>query len=90
MAARAPAPFLNPGQMHPMSDIDVSVIIPFWKRPDFLFEGIESILAQTYTGKVEIIVVDDGSPEDISVSLPQRFPTVPGETEFIPLPARRP
>ena len=62
--------------MHPMSDIDVSVIIPFWKRPDFLFEGIESILAQTYTGKVEIIVVDDGSPEDISVSLPQRFPTV--------------
>ena len=42
----------------------VSVIIPFYSRADWLDEAIESVINQTH--KVdEIIVVDDGSPENV-------------------------
>ncbi len=49
----------------------VSVIIPFYSRLDWLFEAIESVLGQTYTN-IEIIVVNDGSEEDLSSFL-QRY-----------------
>lgn len=43
----------------------VSVIIPFYSREDWLFEAVESALNQTYSN-IEIIVINDGSNEDIS------------------------
>ncbi len=43
----------------------VSVIIPFYSRLDWLYEAIESVLAQTYPIH-EIILVNDGSKEDVT------------------------
>jgi glycosyltransferase involved in cell wall biosynthesis len=43
----------------------VSIIIPCYKQASYLPEAIESALAQTYPA-VEVIVVDDGSPDDTS------------------------
>lgn len=43
----------------------VSVVIPFYSHVEWLYEAIESVLSQTYTN-YEIIVVNDGSKEDLS------------------------
>jgi glycosyltransferase involved in cell wall biosynthesis len=43
----------------------VSVIIPFYNGLGIIKRAIDSIIKQTYT-KYEIIIVDDGSSEDIS------------------------
>lgn len=42
----------------------VSVIIPFYNGVEWLFEAVQSVLDQTYKN-FEIIVVNDGSPENI-------------------------
>lgn len=42
----------------------VSVIIPFYNGADWLCEAVQSVLDQTYKN-FEIIVVNDGSPENI-------------------------
>lgn len=47
-----------------MENKKVSVIIPFYNGVEWLGEAVQSILDQTYKN-VEIIVVNDGSPEDI-------------------------
>src|SRR5690554_2836035 len=43
----------------------VSVIIPFYNGVEWLCEAVQSVLDQTYKN-FEIIVVNDGSPEDVS------------------------
>lgn len=41
----------------------ISVIIPVFKRPDYLHQALDSVLAQTYP-RLEIIIVDDGSGDE--------------------------
>lgn len=41
----------------------ISVVIPCWNQAEYLTEAIESVLTQTYKPH-EIIVVNDGSPDD--------------------------
>lgn len=48
-----------------MTEKKVSVIIPFYNGVEWLGEAVQSILDQTYKN-TEIIVVNDGSPEDIT------------------------
>ena len=52
----------------------VSVIIPCYKQAGFLRDAIESVLAQTYP-YIEVIVIDDGSPDDTS-DVASRYPRV--------------
>lgn len=48
-----------------MDDILVTVIIPFYNRISYTIEAIKSVLAQSHKN-LEIILVNDGSEEDIS------------------------
>ena len=52
----------------------VSIVIPCYAQAHFLSEAIESVLAQTHP-KTEIIVVDDGSPDN-AAEVVARYPGV--------------
>lgn len=51
-----------------MIDKMVSVIIPFYRNVKWLAEAVDSVLNQTFRD-FEIIIVNDGSPEDMSYFL---------------------
>ena len=54
-ADSAPLPLFAPS---------VSVIVPAFREENVVVRTVESLLAQHYPGALEVIVVDDGSPDD--------------------------
>jgi glycosyltransferase involved in cell wall biosynthesis len=58
-----------------MSESLITVIIPCYKQAHLLGEAIESVLEQQTSGQVEVIVVDDGSPDNTS-EVAARYATV--------------
>jgi hypothetical protein len=52
----------------------VTVVIPCFRQAHFLPEAIESVLAQEH-GEVEVVVVDDGSPDNVG-EVAARYPGV--------------
>lgn len=53
----------------------VSVIIPTYNRTDFLKMTLDSVINQTYKS-IEIIVVDDGSPNNVTEELCKQYKNV--------------
>lgn len=42
----------------------ISVIVPVYKVEEYLAECVESLINQSYKGEYEIVLVDDGSPDN--------------------------
>src|SRR5215467_4652924 len=62
-AVRSLNPLSATYQVNAASQMRFSVIIPTFKRAQLLGDAIRAALAQTHTNR-EILVVDDGSPDD--------------------------
>ena len=74
----------------------VSVIIPFYNGKEWLMEAVDSVLRQSYKN-TEIIVVNDGSQEDLTefqqayrgkIEYYQRNIRAPARQEISALPRR--
>ena len=60
----------------------VTVIIPSHGHADYVGEAIESVWAQTHAD-VELIVIDDGSPDDSVERIEQRLDGGRAGTTFL-------
>jgi len=54
----------------------VSVVVTVHDRDAYLPEALDSVLAQTWPGEVELLVVDDGSAQPVEPRFAARFPSV--------------
>lgn len=59
-----------------MSYPTVSVVVPVYKGAETIGRCLESIYAQTYPGISEVIVVDDGSPDNVAEVVARDYPQV--------------
>ena len=75
----------DPDVVGPMVPGLVSIVIPCYRGTPFLAEAIESCLGQTYSD-IEIIVVDDASPDDCS-EIAERYARQDGRLRVIRRPA---
>jgi glycosyltransferase involved in cell wall biosynthesis len=64
-----------------------TVVIPTYGRPDFLTEAVASVLAQSF-GDFECIVVDDASPDPVTLPRDERLCLVRRESNGGPPAAR--
>jgi len=71
---RLPIASLGVGIRPPPDEETVTAIIPCFRQAHFLPDAIESVLAQEH-GPVEVIVVDDGSPDNVG-EVASRYPGV--------------
>jgi glycosyltransferase involved in cell wall biosynthesis len=62
-----------------MSDFLVSVVIPMYNARDTIVSSLNSIYSQTYKGRVEVIVVDDGSTDGSEKVVENFFSTMQRE-----------
>lgn len=56
--------------------IDVSVIIVNWNTRQLLLDCIQSLIDTTFSKKLEIIVVDNGSTDDSVIAVKEKYPQV--------------
>ncbi len=65
MTANTPSMQKVSGRIMPTepSGFEVAVVVTTCNRPDYLPQTLDSVLSQRYDGKVEIVVVDDGSKD---------------------------
>jgi glycosyltransferase involved in cell wall biosynthesis len=66
----AAAPGVIPQPMPPL----ISVVIPCYRQAHFLAQALDSVQAQSYPAH-ELIVIDDGSPDDVR-AVTDRYPGV--------------
>ena len=63
---------------HPADPALVSIVIPVFNRPDLLKEVLEGLSRQTYPlDRMEVLVCDDGSTDDLTEVLRQFQTTLP-------------
>lgn len=55
---------------------EVAVIIPTYNRRHSLSRAVDSVLAQSYQGELEIVVVDDGSTDGTAEFLLSTYPQI--------------
>jgi len=57
----------NPALLSPSAEVEkprVSIVIPVYNQDEWLIETVSSVVAQTWTGRWEIIIVNDGSTDE--------------------------
>ncbi len=55
----------------------VSVVIPAFREEAVIVPTVKSLLAQDYAGSIEVVVVDDGSPDDTYATAQRAFGSHP-------------
>lgn len=68
--------------MRYMSDVTVSIIVPVYNVQDYITECLASIAAQTYSGGVECIIVDDCGKDESMQKVHQFLSGYTGEILF--------